>query len=299
MRWLVLALLVIGIGLEAGFDRIPPAPAPVKRGGYFLLAVDFHVHSFLGDGTLAPWLLVREARRRGLDAIAITNHNRAWPARLARWMTRGSDDPIVLVGEEVTTRAFHIVAVGVEQPVDWTHSASEAIDAIHAQGGIAIAAHPGPSFWAGFDTNALRKLDGAERAHASIYEWRQVDRLFAIFYDRARAVQPRVAAIGASDFHVLGYPGFSRTYVFAREPSAPGILEAVRAGRTVVFDIHGKPRGDPTLFPLVSDKGPELGTTPRPGIGSLCVWLGLLGLLLAGRSANALPVHRSPYSVNT
>jgi predicted metal-dependent phosphoesterase TrpH len=284
VRRLAFALLIVGVALEVLPDR-PARQAPAERDGYFVLAVDFHVHSFLGDGALAPWLLVGEARRRGLDALAITNHNRTWPARLARWLARDPGGPIVLVGEEVTAHGFHITGIGVEDPVDWTRSASDAIDAIHAQGGIAIAAHPGVKFWPAFDEAALRKLDGAERAHADIYQRRSADRQFAIFFASARAYQPSLAAIGASDFHVVGYPGFGRTYVFAREPNARGILDAVRAGRTVVYDRHGQPRGDPALFPLLPpDNRAELAVEPRPGAGSLCVWLGLLLLVLAGRA---------------
>jgi len=294
VRRLALALLFLGVAGEVLADR-PPAPAPVQRGGYYVLAVDFHVHSFLGDGALAPWFLVGEARRRGLDAIAITNHNRTWPARLARWLTRGSPGAIVLVGEEVTARGFHITAIGVEQPVDWTHSASDAIDAIHAQGGIAIAAHPALKFWPAFDGTALQKLDGVERAHASIYQERRVDRQFAIFFNGARAVHPGLAAIGSSDFHVMGYPGICRTYVFAREPSAGGILDAVRAARTVVYDKLGERRGDPALFPLLpANNRAELNDAPRPGFGSACVWLALLGLTLAprGRRRQDRPASR-------
>jgi hypothetical protein len=274
---------MVGVFMDALGGRSPPPPAPVERGGYVVLAVDFHVHSFLGDGALPPWFLVDEARRRGLDAIAITNHNRTWPARLARWLTRDADAPIVLVGEEVTSRAFHITAIGVEQPVDWRHSAADVIEAIHAQGGIAIAAHPALKFWPAYDDRALRELDGTERAHASIFQVRRTDRQFAIFFNDTRSVNPNVAAIGSSDFHVVGYPGICRTYVFARERSARGILEAVRAGHTVVYDKHGQLRGDPELFALMpADSRTELRSAPRPGPGSLAVWLGLLGLVLLG-----------------
>jgi hypothetical protein len=290
-RW-ALALLVVGVALDViTGETVPARPsAPPRRGGYFVMAVDFHVHSFLGDGALFPWLLVCEARRRGLDAIALTNHNRTWPARLARWLSRGAAGPLILVGEEVTARGFHIAAVGVERPVDWTHSAADAIAAIHAQGGIAIAAHPARKFWPAFDPATLRQLDGAEVAHPDIYQKPLAGGELAAFFARARLYQPRLAAIGSSDFHVVGSPGLCRTYVFAREPSQRGILDAVRAGRTVVYDRDGQPRGDPALFSLLpanqraqEDAGIGAGAAPRASAESWLVWLGLLGLVLAGR----------------
>lgn len=287
-RRLACALLVLGVGADSLADRTA-RPAPLQRGGYFVMAADFHVHSFFGDGALAPWLLVRQADRLGLDAIAITNHNRVWPARLARWFARRAGGPIVLLGDEVTARTFHIAAVGVERPVDWTHTAAAAIEGIHAQGGIAIAAHPGLRFWPAYDAAALAALDGAEREHPDSYQGpaaASANRRFAIFFKGARAYQPRLAAIGSSDFHVVGSPGFCRTFVFAREPSASGILDAVRAGRTVVYDLYGQPHGDASLFPLVAgDHLAETRAMPRPGLEGLGVWLGLLGLLLIGRGS--------------
>jgi hypothetical protein len=279
-RRLALALFVLGAVVDSVADPQPPRPS-IESGGYFVMTADFHAHSFFGDGGLAPWLLVGEARRNGLDAIAITNHNRTWPARLARWLSSGSREPIVLVGQEVTTHDFHIAAVGIEQPVDWTHSAADAIDAVHSQGGIAIAAHPIRRFWPAYYRDALGKLDGAERAHPLIYSSATGDAELGTFFMRARAYQPALAAIGSSDFHVLGRPGVCRTYVFARERSKRGILEAVRAGRIVTYDQHGQPWGDASLFPLLASASGAQSV--RTGVtGAFCAWLGLFGWVLTG-----------------
>ena len=90
-----------------------------RQPGYFVLAGDFHVHSFLGDGLLAPWEYSREAARRGLDVIAITNHNQIFAARVTAAAARMSGSPIVIVGQEVTTAKFHMVAAGISTRVDW------------------------------------------------------------------------------------------------------------------------------------------------------------------------------------
>lgn len=47
---------------------------------------------------------------------------------------------------------------------------------------------------------------------------------------------PRLAAIGSTDYHGLGPLGYSRTSIFARERSEQGVIEAVRARRTVAYD---------------------------------------------------------------
>jgi PHP domain-containing protein len=283
LRGASVALLLAGLALGWLADREPARP-PAVRGGYQVLAADFHVHSFLGDGALSPLDLVGEARRRGLHAIAITNHNQVGAARLGRWLSRRLDGPLVLVGQEVTNPAYHLVAVGIETAVDARQDAADAIDAIHAQGGVAIAAHPHARFWAGYDEAALRRLDAAERIHPLVYARPREARELSEFFARAEARGRSLAPVGSSDFHAFAMLGLCRTYVFVREAGEPGVLEAVRAGRTVVYDPSGAAHGPPDLVRLLADDPPA----PPAGPGRLarasgvCAWLGLLGLVLGG-----------------
>ena len=115
-------LLVI-IGLIGGTftDQRPDTPS-LRRGGYEVVEVDFHVHSFLGDGMLSPFVLVSRARYQGLHAIAITDHNRVFAAKAGRWYSRLTGGPTVLVGEEVTAPGFHLLAVGIDKHVTWRQS---------------------------------------------------------------------------------------------------------------------------------------------------------------------------------
>jgi hypothetical protein len=166
-----IAVAAIGAGLLGGWyiDSAPTAQAPRQGAGYWILAADFHVHGFAGDGMLAPWALRREAQRQGLDVFALTNHNQTFTARFARWLAGDAPGPIVLVGQEVTARDFHISAVGIERTVDADRPAAAVIADVHAQGGAAIANHPeSVTYTAGYDAEALAQLDGFERAHPII-----------------------------------------------------------------------------------------------------------------------------------
>jgi hypothetical protein len=75
-----------------------------------------------------------------------------------------SGGPIVLVGEEIHSIGYHVLAIGVRDSIGWRQPAGNAIDEVHSQNGVAIAAHPIASYSA-YDTEALRKLDGAEVVH--------------------------------------------------------------------------------------------------------------------------------------
>jgi hypothetical protein len=159
----ILATLVLAAGIALGTlaDRTP-SREPITIEGYQVLSGDFHVHAFVGDGGIAPWMLQRHAARVGLDVIAITNHNQTTAGRLGRWAAEGSSGPLVLVGEEITGRNFHLIGVGIEQPVNWNQPARDAIADVHTQGGVAIAAHPLPGFAEGYDEPRSPRSTGSK-----------------------------------------------------------------------------------------------------------------------------------------
>lgn len=252
-RWLwhqALAWVLLAAGLLIGSltGAVPPRNPPVQD-GYWILAADLHVHALPGDGALTPWVLRNEAAHQGLDVIALTNHNRMGAARLGSWLSRAAGEPLILMGQEVTAPDFHLIAVGIQNEIDWRQPPAAIIDAIHAQGGAAIAAHPFKSYW-GYDDAALTKLDGVEAAPSS--RTNRVRRAEVnAFFDRAAQQRPTVAPIGSSDYHFSGPVGFCRTYVFAREWSARGVVDALRDGRTVAYDDRGAGRGDPARVAIV------------------------------------------------
>jgi hypothetical protein len=172
-----------------------------------------------------------------------------------------------------------MIAAGITHTIGFLQSAASAIDEIHRQGGIAIAAHPVPSFWPGYDAAAMRTLDAAEICHPMIYEDDDAQRDFERF-----AARGSPAAIGSSDFHGLGQMGLCRTYVFAAENSEQAILDAVRARRTIVFGRDGQAYGDAELIELAA-ADPRLRSSEPPNTrGGSLDWIsriaGVIGLAL-------------------
>jgi hypothetical protein len=169
-----------------------------------------------------------------VDVIAITNHNHNLALRIGQRLGLVAEYPIVIPGQEVTTRSFHMVAVGVTAMIDSGLSAREALDAIHAQGGVGIAAHPFAASWRDADVEALRRLDGAEVAHPASRMRPEWGPELREFFQRARAVNPDLAPIGSSDFHG-GRVGHYCTHLTVDDVSRDGVLAAIRHGRTVAF----------------------------------------------------------------
>ena len=274
---------LIAAALVAGTiaDRRVPLE-PVTLGGYRVLAVDFHTHSSMwSDGGFTPWGLVLEARHQGLDAIAVTGHNELFDSRLARRFARAIGGlPIVISGEEVWAgQRFHLIAAGITDVVDFQQSAAHAIEDVHRQGGIAIAAHPFARFSPSWDDAAVRALDGGEICHPEIFGRADGQARLEAF-----AARHPMAAVGASDFHGFGPMGTCRTYVFVTDASEQGILVAVRAHRTVVFGMGDHVYGDPALLqyaPKLRDRAPssESRGTVLDWVSRIAAVAGFAGLL--------------------
>jgi len=297
VRWtsicLVLAALIAGTLSDS-----PQENTIVMVGGYRVLAADFHIHSFpLSWAFLGPFDTVEEANRQGLDVIAMTPHNLIWVAEVGHWFSEKTGGPTVLVGEEIVSPRYHLLAIGINHTIRWNQSAEKAIDEIHAQGGIAIAAHPVKAYWPGYDAEAMRKLDGAEVLHPLAYENAKRYQELQDFSARAH-----VTAIGDSDYHGLGPMGMCRTFVFARDDSESAVLDALRIGRTVVYDRDGRVYGDPQLIALAS-QDPQFQNMVHPQgdeglawflarVSRLCGMLGLIGLFVFGYGRPLKPTQQ-------
>jgi len=239
MRWVIFGLAVIGGTI---LDDAPARP-PVMRGNMRVLQGDFHVHSRFSDGFLSPAEIPRAAERAGLDVVAVTDHNTVFPSRIARWVSERTGGPLVITGEEITTGTHHLIALGLEQTVTADRSLLSALLEVHKQRGVAIAAHPGKRYWPAYDP-VLGLVDGSEVMHPVIRRSEESGEAFEAFFARLAAARPHPAAIGSSDSHAMNGIGSCRTILFVRDYSSRGVLDALRAGRTVVIQDDGRIIGD-------------------------------------------------------
>jgi hypothetical protein len=103
---------------------------------------DVHIHTNHSDGEDSPAGVVDHAVRRGLQLIAITDHDRIAGALAAAEHARRHHEIEVIVGEEVSTRDGHVIALFLTRCISPGMSAVATVAAIHRQGGLAVAAHP-------------------------------------------------------------------------------------------------------------------------------------------------------------
>ncbi len=107
------------------------------------MEVDLHIHSMHSPDSMSrPTKIVGRARHLGLAAIAVTDHDSWSGCREARSVSDGV--PLIVPGAELKTDKGDLLALFVEEPI-LTRRWAEALDAIHAQGGLAVVPHPAES----------------------------------------------------------------------------------------------------------------------------------------------------------
>jgi predicted metal-dependent phosphoesterase TrpH len=105
---------------------------------------DLHMHSSYSDGIgTIQQILHHVEHNTDLNVIAITDHDVVEGALRARdhWV-KGDYRFDFIVGEEISTREGHMLALFIEKRIPPDLSIERSIDLVHEQGGLAIVAHP-------------------------------------------------------------------------------------------------------------------------------------------------------------
>jgi predicted metal-dependent phosphoesterase TrpH len=185
------------------------------------LKIDMHVHSsYSADSIITPEELVFYAKKRGLDGVAVTDHDRLDGALKIAAET----DFLIIPGIEVRSSDGHVIGLNVTKPVPPEMSATETVNRIHDAGGIAVACHPTGLFKGGLGQRTNASFDAVEVINSSAipfaYAVKQNTKI------ASRLGKPRLAG---SDAHYGPEIGCAYTLVNA-EPDVNSILKAIRGG---------------------------------------------------------------------
>lgn len=193
-----------------------------------------HMHTTVSDGRLSPEAAAALYRSQGYDFIVQTDHWKVSPERV-------DDGLLVMQGVEFDVypprQTAHIIGVGVTRSildrVGRDSTAQQIVDAVNADGGCAILAHPSwslntPEFMCGMNGLAAAEIYNtfsgvpwnADRADASILldvtaTWGQL--------------LPQVAA--DDSHHYTGEACRSYTMVQAERCDSASIVRALKQGR--------------------------------------------------------------------
>lgn len=261
-----IALTQTGIWMQALGPRNIPFP---EVGDYHVLRGDFHIHTTLSDGELTPQERTWESYMYGYDAIALTDH---------RWTTAGYDLSIDLANSLglILIRGFetgidqreHFVVLDIDTDYvlhDEHHWALEPgtdrvfyqdkVRDIIAHGGYIFYAHPGSIYVApptydhpdreyGWTEEVAWMIEHGYLSGVEVkanYEAPRRDTAFRWALDYG------LTLLETSDIHKpRDFENSSQapvTLVLVTEATDRGVMEALRAGRTLIWrssQLRGK-----------------------------------------------------------
>jgi predicted metal-dependent phosphoesterase TrpH len=195
---------------------------------------DLHMHSTYSDGVGSIEEILYQAQHHtNLDVIALTDHDVIEGSLRARALwEKGNYRFDFVVGEEISTKQGHLLALFIEKRIRPGLSMERSIDLIHEQGGLAIVAHPlNRIFRHSCQREVLDRiyvsndvwLDGIETWNASFCGI-GANRV-AMRANRERYGWPEV---GNSDAHTLGAIGRGCTWFEGK--SAQDVRTTIEAG---------------------------------------------------------------------
>jgi len=236
---------------------------------------DLHMHSGNSDGKCLSqkgekvpcpvYRTVEAAAARGLDFIALTDHNTTSHFNELRELQGAFDKLLLVPGREITTFFGHSNVFGPTDFLDFRTLAptyaetAKWMDAVKREGGVLSLNHPGaPSGemcmgcgWRVPDlppgaVQAIEVINGGTMAETKSAEGPLQG--FAI-WDALLAQGRHVTGLGGSDNHNadipadrLGAIGTPATVVYMHELSIRGFLDGIRSGRVFV-DVLGSKDG--------------------------------------------------------
>jgi predicted metal-dependent phosphoesterase TrpH len=198
---------------------------------------DMHLHTLYSDGTASVQQLLEHVEgATDLDVIAITDHDRIDGAlRASEIHAAGGYSFELVVGEEITTRRGHVLALFLTQRIPALRPLGETLERIHDAGGIAIAPHALAPLTLSVGRGSLldrhaapdprHRFDAIELINPSA-----AGRVRRAARDRLNAERLRLPAVGNSDAHVLEGVGTAWTWFPGSGPA--DYRAAIEAGVT-------------------------------------------------------------------
>ena len=210
-------------------DRPPKRNLPAARGMTWL-AGDLHAHTVHSDGVMTVPELARFAAGRGLDFLAVTDHNTV--SHHAELAGAGAAHGIsMLPGQELTAENGHANAFGDIGWVDFREPPDEWLAATEREGGLLSVNHPyaGQVSW----TAPMKRRPPL----LEVWHWSWLDPHWTTPLAWWLAWHPAAIAVGGSDWHRPGSdapPGSPTTWVQAESADPQSVLDGLGAGRASI-----------------------------------------------------------------
>ncbi len=188
---------------------------------------DLHVHTtYSKDSLITPRDLVYYSKKRGLNAVAITDHNQLEGA----WKIAKETDFLIIPGMEISSSDGHIVALNIHEPIPRGFCAAETVERIHNAGGVAIACHPFVLFKGCLREKVCGTFDAVEVINARAFPFK-----YSVKKAEESAKRFGLPRVAGPDAHYGPQIGYSYTAIQSEKPDIEAITEAIVQGQCQPF----------------------------------------------------------------
>ena len=191
------------------------------------MKVDLHLHDnkYSTDSHISIEEIVREAKRKGLDGIALTNHENPDVVKEIDELVEKYDF-VIFPGVEYLTKDGDIVAFGIDKLPEEQMSAQEFIEYVDKFGGTCTAAHPYRTNNRGLEDKlyTVKGLTAIEGYNGSTSDYHNG---LAVKAGNELGIQ----VIGSSDAHVVEKVGVYVTLLPYKVKNVKELIEALKTNR--------------------------------------------------------------------
>ena len=199
----------------------------VATNGSHMLKVDLHLHScFSNDAVGTPEDLMKVLQKRGLQGMALTDHNTIEGCR--KMQTIRQKDFLVIPGIEISTADGHLLGLNVTENIPRNLSVEETVEHVIDLGGEPIVPH------------LFRLLSGIKKEKLKTIQ-KNISAIEVFNGCSVPATNLKTAKIarawnlggtGGSDSHDPAYAGFAYTVVDSTDCRIDSVLSEIRKKRT-------------------------------------------------------------------
>jgi len=187
------------------------------------LKIDLHVHTgYSYDAVTTLEEVVTYSRKRGLDGVAITDHD----TLLGALKLVQKSKLLVIPGIEITALGGHVLALNITKPIPPKLDLSETVRRIHEAGGIAVAAHPTLLYKSAL-SQRITSYDAVEVINSAAVPFS-----FSTYLSRKLATRLNLPQTAGSDSHYAPEIGAAYTIIEA-DPDVDEIIQAIKGGATL------------------------------------------------------------------
>lgn len=194
------------------------------------MKIDLHVHSdYSDDANDSVEELIKAAVKKGLNGIAIADHNNVKGGLKGFGIAKEMKDFVVIPSTEISSAEGHILALNIREDIPKKLSVKETVEKIISLGGIPILPHPYRMI-SGLGEKTVEGFTGVEVFNSRSIKWEN---------KKAESLAEKIGIgkTGGSDAHSSNEVGYGITEFNVNSFRIDDLVQEIEKKRTKGYGI--------------------------------------------------------------